>query len=168
LAPNVAGAELFGFQRVGGDDARGGLESLAEHDGVLLVAGDNLADQDESFGSKSELFVYLGSYPSKAAANAHFVLPVSTFAEQEGSFTNAQGRVQRFWAGLQAQGAARPGWMILGALLAALNEEEAPLAADQAFAQVAEANPAFGGITYRDMGTRGAPANEPAGASSGD
>ena len=35
------------------------------------------------------------------------------------------------------------------------------MAADQAFAVVAEGTP-FSGITYRDMGTGGAPVNQPA------
>ena len=45
----------------------------------------------------------------KAAKNAHFVLPITTFAEQEGSYTNVQGRVQRFWPGVRPPGSARPG-----------------------------------------------------------
>jgi hypothetical protein len=40
--------------------------------------------------------------------DAHFVLPVTTFAEQEGTFTNFEGRVQRFWPALQAPPLARP------------------------------------------------------------
>ncbi len=162
LAPNVRGAEVQGFTRVGDDEARGGLEALADHDGVLVVVGDPLAELDESFGSRASLFVYLGSYRCQAASHAHFVLPITTFAEGEGTFTNVQGRVQRFWPGLLAPGAARPAWMILGALLAELTDAEAPTRADQAFALVAERTPELGGITYRDIGTRGALANEPA------
>ena len=168
LAPNVKGAELFGFGRVGDDNAEGGLAELADHDGVLIVAGDPLADLGEDFGAKAKLFVYLGAYGSPAAKNAHFVLPVTTFAEQEGTYTNVQGRVQRFWTGLQAPGVARPAWFILGALLAELREGEAPMGADKAFAQVAEAVPEFDGLTYRDIGNGGAPVNEPASISSGD
>lgn len=163
LAPNVKGAELMGLQRVGDDEARGGLDALKDHTGILLVVGDPLVDLDESFGARARLFVYLGSYSSKAASNAHFVLPLSTFAEQEGTFTNVQGRVQRFWPGLGAPGSARPGWIILGALLSELTGVETPVRADQAFSMVADAVPAFAGITYRDMGTRGALVNEPAG-----
>jgi NADH-quinone oxidoreductase subunit G len=168
LAPNDSGAEIFGFSRIGNDSAEGGLEDLAGHDGVLIVDGDSLADAGSDFGAKAQLFVLLGSYDSPAAKNAHFVLPITTFAEQEGTYTNVQGRVQRFWQGLTAPGAARPGWFILGALLAELKELEVPMGADEAFAQVAEATPAFGGITYRDLGNVGAPVNEPVSISSGD
>jgi NADH-quinone oxidoreductase subunit G len=159
----VNGAEIFGFQRVGDGDAKGGLDELAAHKGVLVVVGDPLEDYGPDFGAQAELFVYLGSYTSEAATNAHFVLPLTTFAEQEGSYTNVQGRVQRFWPGIRSPGSSRPGWLILGALLAELTGTDAPSSADQAFSRVAEDVPEFGGITYREMGTRGAEAKKPTG-----
>jgi len=164
LAPNDAGAAIFGFQRVGDENAEGGLEALADHQGVLIVVGDPVTDVPESFGAKAEVFVYLGTHAPPAARNAHFVLPITSFAEQEGTFTNVQGRVQRFWPGLRAPGAARPGWFVLGALLAEVTEREVPMGADQAFAMVAEGTP-FSGITYRDLGNRGALVNQPTGVS---
>ncbi len=163
LAPNVNGAEILGFSRVGDKSGAGGLEEIGGHTGVLIVVGDPLEDQPADFGASAELFVYLGSYASEAAKNAHFVFPTTTFAEQEGSYTNVQGRVQRFWPGLRSPGSARPGWLILGALLAELTEGEAPESADQAFSRIGEGTPAFGGITYRDLGTRGAPVGTSAG-----
>lgn len=168
LAPNDKGAELFGFSRTGDEKGQGGLETLADHDGLLVVAGDPLADVPEDFGTKASLFVYLGSYESPAAKNAHFVLPITTFAEEEGTFTNTQGRVQRFWTALQAPGQARPAWFILGALLAQMQESEVPMGADKAFVRIGEVEPAFGGLTYKDMGNQGAPLKETASISSGD
>ncbi len=165
LAPNVNGAEIFGFRRVGDNNSQGGLDELAGHDGVLIVVGDPIEDYGEDFGSKAELYVYLGSYQSKTASNAHFVLPITTFAEQEGTYTNVQGRVQRFWPGVRSPASARPGWLILGALVAELTGTEAPVSADQAFAKIAEKTSEFGGITYRDLGPRGAVAGKPAGVS---
>jgi NADH-quinone oxidoreductase subunit G len=168
LAPNDKGAEVFGFQRTGDENGEGGLEDVVAHDGVIIVVGDPLTDQEEAFGASAELFVYLGSYNAPAAKNAHFVLPISTFAEQEGTYTNIRGRVQRFWAGLQAPGDARPAWFVMGALLGALTGEAMPMGADQAFAQIAEANPAFGGLNYKALGIGGALLNEPASISSGN
>ena len=118
LVANIKGAEQLGMVRVGDDDGRGGLEALADHDGVILVLGDDLSDQEPSFGSNARLFVYLGAYESAAASAAHFTLPVTTFAEQEGTFTNHEGRVQQFLPGLDAPGSARPASEILLALMA--------------------------------------------------
>ena len=160
LAPNVDGAQALGFARVGGEDGAGGLAEVAAHEGVVLVLDDELADHDEAFGAQASLFVYLGARaPASAAANADFVLPVATFAEQEGSFVNVQGRVQRFWPGLSAPGEARPAWLVLGALLAALRGgSAAPASAAEVFAGAAERHPALAGLTYEALGSLGAPA----------
>lgn len=160
LAPNGTGAELLGMVRTGDDDGTGGLEDVASHGGVVLVLGDELRDQGETFGVDAELYVYLGAWPSKAARRADYVLPVTTFTEQEGSFTNHEGRVQRFWPAVQAPGAARPAWLVLGALVAELTGGSPPLRADQAFGLLAERIPAFQGLTYRNIGTRGALVND--------
>ena len=155
LAPNVEGAGILGFERVGDDAAEGGLEDAADHDGVLLVLGDGLRDQDGDFGANAGLYVYLGTFDSPAAKNADFVLPVTTFAEEDGSFVNVQGRVQRFRQGLQAPGSARPAWLVLGALAAALRGLETPASASDAFDRLAGEHAAFAGLTHEAIGTAG-------------
>jgi hypothetical protein len=57
---------------------------------------------------------------------------------------------------------ARPAWLVLGALDAELTGQEAPRSAADAFAAVSEAVPAFGGLTYDDLGATGAAAGTPA------
>lgn len=161
LAPNRSGAELLGMTRVGGDDATGGLDEVGSGGGVLIVLGDDMPDVDEGFGSEADLFVYLGWYPAPAARSADFVLPVTTFAEQEGTFTNHEGRVQRFWPGLQPAGAARPAWLVVRALLARLGGgadeggAAVPARASEAFARLAAEHEAFAGLTYESLGTSG-------------
>jgi len=163
LAPNDQGAELLGCIRVGDDAGQGGVEDLMDHDGVVLVLGDALDDQPEGFASNAALVVYLGSYISSALSSADFQFPVTTFAEQEGTFTNHAGRVQRFWPALSGPGAARPAWLVLGALSGALRGEEAPGQAAQAFALVANAVVSYAGLDYETIGVRGGPsgAREP-------
>ena len=156
LAPNVDGAGILGFERAGSDDATGGLGAAASHDGILVVLGDQLGDQPEDFGADASLYVYLGTFDSPAARNADFVLPVTTFAEEDGTFVNAQGRVQRFEQGLQAPGSARPAWLVLGALLAALEGGNPPGSAADAFAALAAEYAAFAGLSHDAIGTAGA------------
>jgi NADH-quinone oxidoreductase subunit G len=158
LAPNGTGADLLGFSRVGDDAGQGGLESAAG--GVVIVLGDDLADQAAGFAAGADLFVYLGTHTSAATAGADFLLPVTTFAEQEGTFTNFARRVQRFWPGLQAPGAARPAWLVLGALAAELGEATPASSAAEAFQHFVASHDAFAGLDYGTLGHRGAVLNE--------
>ncbi|MGH7443837.1 MAG: 2Fe-2S iron-sulfur cluster-binding protein, partial [Longimicrobiales bacterium] len=132
LAANTHGLEAMGFQRVGDDAAAGGITSAD----VLIVLGDELTDLPADFGRDASLFIYLGQRLGPAARNAHFVLPVTTFAEQEGTFTNFEGRVQRFWPALQPPPLARPAWQVLGVLLAGLDDGQAPADAASAFLRI--------------------------------
>jgi predicted molibdopterin-dependent oxidoreductase YjgC len=152
LAPNVNGAQLLGMKRVGDDDGTGGLDQIASHTGVILVIGDDLDDQVATFGDRAALYVYMGTHAPDAAAAAHFVLPITTFAEQEGTFTNHENRVQRFWPAIEPPGSARPAWLVLGAMLAERTGRTPPTRAEAAF----ESIPAFRGLTYETIGTRGA------------
>jgi NADH-quinone oxidoreductase subunit G len=158
LAANVRGAEIFGYQR-----SNGPLKSGQ----VLIVLGDELNDMPADFGKGADLFVYFGSAMVPAARNAHFVLPITNFAEQEGTFTNFEGRVQRFWPALQPPPLARPAWQILGVLLAGLGDGDAPASAANAFLRIAQHYDEFAGISYETMGSRGALINQPVKIGSG-
>ena len=161
LAPNGHGAELLGCTRVGDDLGQGGLEDLMEHEGVVLVLGDALDDQPEDFAPNAGLVLYLGAYTSSALASVDFQLPVTTFAEQEGTFTNHAGRVQRFWPALSGAGAARPAWLVLGALVGALQGEDGPNTAEKAFDLVAQAIKSYKGLDYETIGAQGGPSGAP-------
>jgi len=161
LAPNGHGAELLGCTRVGDDLGQGGLEDLMDHEGVVLVLGDALDDQPEDFATNAGLVLYLGAYTSSALASVDFQLPVTTFAEQEGTFTNHAGRVQRFWPALSGAGAARPAWLVLGALVGALQGEDGPNTAEKAFDLVAQAIKSYKGLDYETIGAQGGPSGAP-------
>jgi len=167
-AANVRGAELLGFARAGDAQGEGGLESAARHTGVLLVLGDDLDDAAADFGRDASLFVYIGQVLGEAARNAHFVFPCTTFAEMEGSFTNVNEHVQRFWPALQVPGMARPAWQIIGVALSGLREVSAPATPAEAFGFLGEFEPRFGAIRFEDLGAEGrglGPVGEIAGTS---
>jgi NADH-quinone oxidoreductase subunit G len=160
--PNAKGAELLGMKRVGGDDATGGLEAVTGHGGIVIVLGDALEDQDETFARGAALYVYLGAHQTPGSRAAHFVLPITTYAEQEGTFTNHAGRVQRFWPALTAPGMARPAWLVLGALVAELTQQAAPRSAAEAFASLSDAVSAYADLTYDVLGSGGGPLRDTA------
>jgi NADH-quinone oxidoreductase subunit G len=147
-APNVAGAELFGFQREDSvPDCRDG--------DTLVVMGERLTDLPEDYGSAAGFFLYVGSHVELAASSASAILPVTTFVEMEGSFVNFDGRLQRFHQALRPAGVARPAWMILSRLLSMLGEAEGVLDVRAAFAAMSAATPAMGDLSWESLGLRG-------------
>jgi NADH-quinone oxidoreductase subunit G len=158
LAANGRGLEVVGFRRVGDERGAGGVPVPA---GALIVLGDGLSDLPPDFADDAALVVYLGTVGSPTLARADFVLPITSFAEQEGTFTNFEGRVQRFWPALNPPAMARPAWQVLGVLLAGLDDSAAPATAGDAFLRLAELHDAFAGLSYAALGTRGALLNEP-------
>jgi NADH-quinone oxidoreductase subunit G len=158
-APNARGAESLGFRR-----ASDVLEAAADHDGALFVLDDPLDGAGEDFGRKAALFVYIGSATAPAARNAHLVLPTTTFAEMDGTFTNFEGRVQRFTQALRAPGTARPFWMTGSATLARLGAGDAFRTAAATFAALAGEVDEYAGLSYEKLGLQGRAIN---GAGSG-
>ena len=159
LAANGRGLEALRFRRVGDDNGRGGV--VAPPGAVIIAVGDALHDLPADFGEDATLFVVLGQTLADAGRNAHFALPITSFAEQEGTFTNHEGRVQRFWPALRPPQLARPAWQVLGVLLAGLDDAPAPADAASAFLRIGQLYDEFSGLSYATLGTRGALINEP-------
>lgn len=59
-----------------------------------------------------EFLVVQDIFPQETAQAADVVLPATSFAEKEGTFTNSERRVQRVRQALQPLGSSRPDWEI--------------------------------------------------------
>ena len=162
IAPNGTGLELLGFRRVGDDDATGGIPPVAGR--VVIVLGDDLGDVAPDGLREASLVIALAHTLTPALRSADLVLPVTTFAEQDGTFVNHEGRVQRFHAALQAPPLARPAWQVLGVLLAGLDAGPAPANAAVAFLRACETSGALAGLTWDGIGPLGTLVDAPAGA----
>ncbi len=90
---------------------------------------------------------------------------MTTFAEMEGTFTNFEGRVQRFRQALQPPGVARPAWMVLSRLLAELGARDAVRDACAAFGDMSRAVPELAGLDWESLGLKGALVGTPEPAS---
>ena len=164
-AANIAGAGILGARRV--EKLANGARPEAEP-GALIVLDDDLEGVDEEFGASAGFFVYLGTRLPAAARNADAVLPIATFAEMDGTFTNFEGRVQRFHQALTPPGSARPAWMILSRVLARLGDGAAVSDIAVAFERMAADVPAFADLTWDGLGLKGAPAAGPARATAAE
>jgi NADH-quinone oxidoreductase subunit G len=165
--PNSRGAELIGIAPGrGGLDAAGMLGAAREKKLKLLWVfhhdlgaaawpeGDVLAALDGA-----ETVIFQGTNANDASARAHLVVPSAAYVEREGTFTNFEGRVQRFRTALEPLGEARPDWLILSMIGKALGFQDPVFSAERAeqvFNALATAVPAFTGMTYRAIGDTGA------------
>ena len=158
-AANGRGADLFGFTR---SDTP--LDGLTAGD-ALIVADHDLSDLDLKELSRASAVVVLSTVMPAGLPRADVVLPICTYAEEEGTFTNLRGRVQRFLQAKAAPGLARPAWFVLSDLLGALGEEAQYFAARDVFAALAARHHEFAGLHYDTLGLRGLPvAGVPAGS----
>ncbi len=89
---------------------------------ALYVVGENpLATLPASMEVRAaldrlELLVVQDPFLTETGQMAHVVLPATTFAEKDGTFTNLEGRVLRVRQGMDAIGESVPDWQILTAL----------------------------------------------------
>ena len=149
-AANAYGAELFGFAR--SDDPLAGLKS----GDVLIVADEELAGIDSPNISAASAVIVVGtSLPKWAAGKTAVVLPIANMAEEEGTFTNLRGRVQRFLQAKAAPGFARPSWWVLGDLLSAIGEKANHFLASEVFTALAGEMAPFKGMSYETLGLKG-------------
>jgi NADH-quinone oxidoreductase subunit G len=149
-APNGRGAELFGFERI--TDAPARVASLGDGD-ALLVVDEELANATVTTGAGA--IVVVGTTLPGWAAKAAAVLPTANMAEEEGTYTNLRGRVQRYLQAKAAPGAARPTFAVLSDLLIAEGERAEYWLASDVFTALATAHPAFAGLSYDSLGLHG-------------
>ena len=114
---------------------------------------------------KAAFVVLLDSHASETAAYADVLLPVGTHVETEGSFTNCDAYVQRLVPAFPPPGDARPGWSVIAELAQRLGAAGAYATAAAVFDEIGARAPAFQGLRFADLGSRGRrllPAHVPA------
>jgi NADH-quinone oxidoreductase subunit G len=85
------------------------------------------------------------------------VLPIANMTEEEGTYTNVDGRVQRFLQAKAAPGFARPSWWVISDLLKAVGGKGGHMLASETFASVASGHPEFAGLSYDLLALSGRP-----------
>ena len=157
--PNSAGARLTGIApadlgsrlpRIIDGITRGTIKVLVAvgEDAAALAGADLLARLD--------LLVASDVLPNATTARAHYVLPGAAPAEKRGTFTNAQGRVQKFMQAVEPPGQARAEWTVFRELFTRVTGESLPETIEGLFLQMAREIPAFHGLRWADLGETGA------------
>ena len=97
------------------------LQDLKNHKfEILFLAGqDNL-----HFDKKNEFIIYLGSHGDRGAEMADIILPGSAYTEQDGHFTNLEGKIQKALKASYPPGEAKEDWQIINELSEFINNKK--------------------------------------------
>ena len=163
--PNNAGCAALGLApAAGGADVEAILAACeAGRVKVLYVLGLELwtgrsdADRVARALAKVPFVVVHAAHALPAvAAVAHAILADAEAHEQEGTFVNAQGRVQRVECVMPPAAMARPAGAVLADLAARLDGTLPGGTGSEIFAALAAAHPSFAGLTWAALGRYGA------------
>jgi len=86
---------------------------------IYLVGQDNL-----NFKKKDEFVIYQGSHGDKGAEIADIILPGSAYTEQDGYFTNLEGKLQKAYKASYPPGEAKEDWQIINELAEIMNNRK--------------------------------------------
>ncbi len=89
-----------------------------EFDVVFLFGQENL-----KFKKKNEFIIYIGSHGDRGAEMADIILPGASYTEQDGYFTNLEGKIQKAYQASYPPGDAKEDWKIINELSATLKRK---------------------------------------------
>ncbi len=129
-------------------------------DALYVVAEDPLVsypdrDRIEKALDQVPFLVVQDLFLSDTAAKADVVLPAASFAEKEGTFTNAERRIQRVRAGVPSPGEAKTDGAIFSLLAAKLGSSLAFTGPAAIFAELGKVAPTYADIDFKEIGPQG-------------
>jgi NADH-quinone oxidoreductase subunit G len=138
-------------------------ENLVKHGVSAKTLGEKetLSEVIEQHGLTAELLGKLDTLivsdilPNETTKLAHYVLPGCAHAEKRGTFTNTNGRVQKFMKAVEAPGDARAEWEFLHDLVHNVTGQDGFVTIEGLFNQMAKEVPAFNGLTWAGLGDTG-------------
>lgn len=97
------------------------LKDLENHmfEIVYLLGVDNL-----KFEKKNEFVIYQGSHGDKGAEIADIILPGAAYTEQNGYFTNLEGKIQKAYKASFPPEEAKEDWLIINELAETINHRK--------------------------------------------
>jgi formate dehydrogenase alpha subunit len=154
-----------------------GVESLPERPGLtatemmdgahkgemkaMYIIGENpmVSDPDLNHAQKSlenlDFLIVQDIFMTETAQMAHVVLPTTSFAEKEGTFTNTERKVQRVRKAVDPPGSAREDWKILQDLSTRMDYPMSYKNSRAIMEEIAQVTPSYCGINYNRLRTQG-------------
>ncbi len=103
----------------------------------------------------SDFLVYQGSNFNETATYASVILPMAAPAEQDGTWTNCEGRVQVIKQAIAAHGESKPAWRIFSEILLRLSPETPFFNSQEVYAAMMDKSPEFAAIAKQISGDCG-------------
>jgi formate dehydrogenase alpha subunit len=128
---------------------------------ALFILGENPLLTDPNANKVKEelkhldLLVVQDIFLSETAELAHVVLPASSFAEKDGTYTNTERRIQRVRQAIPPVGDSRPDWEILSDLSTRLGYPMHYNSPEEIMDEIALLTPSYGGIRYSRLEASG-------------
>lgn len=136
-----------------GLDATGIYNAAA--DGTLkalyILGADPVGDGLMDGRGQLDFLVVQELFLTETAKLADVVLPAQSWAEGEGTFTNGERRVQRYYPAIPAVGEARPDWQIVAQIGERIGLGKPAFAASLVFRDIAKAVAPYKEMDYRTL-----------------
>ncbi len=97
------------------------LKDLKNHkfEIIYLLGQDNL-----EFKKQNEFIIYQGSHGDKGAEIADIILPGAAYTEQNGFYTNLEGKIQKAYKASYPPGKAKEDWQIINEIAEIMNHRK--------------------------------------------
>ncbi|MDB3971244.1 NADH-quinone oxidoreductase subunit NuoG [Candidatus Pelagibacter sp.] len=118
-ASTVGAFDLGIYKTTNGDNEV--LKDLEDHkfEIVYLLGLDSI-----NFEKKNEFIIYQGSHGDKGAEMADIILPGATYTEQNGYFTNLEGKLQKAYKASYPPELAKEDWVIINEIAESMNHRK--------------------------------------------
>lgn len=118
---------------------------------LYVLGADPVGDGLMDGRGQLDFLVVQELFMTETAALADVVLPAQSWAEREGTFTNGERRVQRYYPGIAPIGESRPDWQILAQVSERVGLGKPAFAASLVFRDIAREVPQYKGMDYRTL-----------------
>jgi formate dehydrogenase (coenzyme F420) alpha subunit len=122
---------------------------------AMIIAGEDpaLTDPDQTDVTRAlkklDLLVVLEMHLTETAKLADYILPVASFAEKDGTFSNCERRVQRVRKAVEAPAGCLSDWQIFGELARRMNYSGLSWnSAEAIFSEMTQLIPIFSAMSY--------------------
>ena len=142
---NEQGAWDLGFRPV--NDLAAAMKAAK----ALYIVGADPAGDDPSLAESADFLVVQELSLTQTARLADVVLPVQSFTEREGSYTNGERRVQRFYPAVPEPAGILPDFRVTAEIGRRLGLDLEMRSASRVMDRIAQAVPDYAGLSYRKL-----------------